>query len=85
MCILVGKCHVRRNEKNVGLCLERPESENSGLWRGASGLEREKVGLWRGLQREIGGLRGCILARCNPGALAGAGRSKPTLGGDETA
>ena len=25
---------------------------------GASGLEREKVGLWRGLQGEIGGLRG---------------------------
>ena len=28
------------------------------------------MGLWRGLQREIGGLRGCILARYNPGALA---------------
>ena len=33
--------------------------------------EVRNVGLWRRLQREIGGLhRGCILARYNPGALA---------------
>ena len=37
---------------------------------GVSGLEREKVGLWRGLQHEIGGFRGWFVAGYNPGVLA---------------
>ena len=58
---------------------------------GASGLEREKVGLWRGLQREIGGLWGWFVAGYNPGALAErfafglAAVNRPAVGGDETA
>ena len=65
--ILVGMCH--GEVKNVGLWSGLSvKMLDSGA--GLSGLEREKVGLWRGLQREIGGLRDSILAHYNPGALA---------------